>query len=687
MSQSKWSSDEQALFNALQSLMVERFAQLNASAARAVFDEVLAERKRVLEHESALERESSGGWTGRIEKGVVSPVASTHQGGRVRADVEIVAESDDLIDSLLHQILEVGAVLVQLEEPPGLNDIVQVKLSFPRAHLEVEARARVVHQSSRGTAIEVSGLSREDRVALQAIADDRRRQIEEQVAEEEGPSVHDSFQDYHSIPPVPVADDPMRSFAPYGSRRSGVKRTMQTTGRRRFDMPDPDMDVVRSTLQSMKSGLATREFYGPAPTWFDPDGDPDRVEELAGERVLDILLQLSASGFTGAVVHRHEEASRQMLFESGYVVEISSQPRIPGSELGPMLEAASRITKRQLAMAAAHADEMGTTLARSLMELDILDPERIRHAISGRLTFLLREFCDEREGSLQVFDSSSLPADFLPQPPLRVHAAVERIIYDRLMRGLSQCSAKEREQVMAPELDAYPEVLVQERDRLERAVSAAPQIRLVDKVLNGRRRLREVLTESALAPAETFAVVFSLHRMGLLHFDRSLHQTVVRERLRENVTVKYLSVHKASYFEVLNVHWSSYSEVIEKAYRELKEQFDPSRVPTELEEEVHQRVGEINERVEAAFAALAKRPTRHGYRTRIMPEYKLAHAVPLFLKQSELAERRGQWAEARDAARRVLEIEPENAEGQRRLARYEKIIEQGISPDPADTNQ
>lgn len=681
MSQSKWSSDEQALFDALHSLMSERFAEVSATSARAIFDEALARRER------SAAQESSGGWTGRIEKGVVSPVASTHQGGRVRADVEIVAESDELIDSLLHQILEVGAVLVHLDEPPGLNEIVQVKLSFPRAHLEVEARARVVHQSSRGTAIEVSGLSREDRVALQAIADDRRRELEDQAALESGPGVHDSFQDHHATPPVQVAEDPMRSFAPYGSRRSGVKRTMQTTGRRRFDMPDPDMDVVRSTQHSMESGLVTREFYGPAPPWFAPGGDPDRVEELAGERVLDILLQLSASGFSGAVVHRHEKKGRQLLFESGYIVEISSEPRHPVSELGPMLQAANRITKRQLAMAAAHADELGTTLARSLMELDILDPERIRHAISGRLTFLLREFCEERQGSLQVFDASSLPADFLPQPPLRVHVAVERIIYDRLVRGLSQCSAKEREQTMAPELDTYPEVLVQERDRLERAVSATSQLRLVDNVLNGRRRLREVLTESALPPAETFAVVFALHRMGLLHFDRSLHQTVVRERLRENVTVKYLSVHKASYFEVLNVHWSSYSEVIEKAYHELRAQFDPQRVPAELEEEVHQRVREINERVEAAYAALAKRPTRHGYRTRIMPEYKLAHAVPLFLKQSELAERRGQWAEARDAVRRVLEIDPENAEGQRRLKRYEQIIDQGLSPDPADTNQ
>ncbi len=172
--------------------------------------------------------------------------------------------------------------------------------------------------------------------------------------------------------------------------------------------------------------------------------------------------------------------------------------------------------------------------------------------------------------------------------------------------------------------------------------------------------------------------------MGLLRFDRSLHHTVVRERFRENVTVKYLSVHKASYFEVLNVHWSSYDEVIKRAYDELIEQFDPAKVPGNMEPEVHQRVSEIRERVNSAFQVLSERETRHAYRMRIMPEYKLVHAIPLFLKQCELAEKRQQWEDARDSLRRVLEIQPDHEEARDHIAKVDERLTSGLGEDSSE---
>jgi lipopolysaccharide biosynthesis regulator YciM len=86
-----------------------------------------------------------------------------------------------------------------------------------------------------------------------------------------------------------------------------------------------------------------------------------------------------------------------------------------------------------------------------------------------------------------------------------------------------------------------------------------------------------------------------------------------------------------------------------------------------MEEEVRQRVVEIRDRVESAYQVLARREHRHAYRMRIMPEYKLAHAIPLFLKQSELAEKREQWGDAADSLRRVLEIDPDHRDAKRRL--------------------
>ena len=69
-----------------------------------------------------------------------------------------------------------------------------------------------------------------------------------------------------------------------------------------------------------------------------------------------------------------------------------------------------------------------------------------------------------------------------------------------------------------------------------------------------------------------------------------------------------------------------------------------------------------------------------------MPEYKLQHAVPLFMKQSELAEKRDQWSEARDAAKRVLEIDPDNERAQLRVDRIDDIMNDDLAADPGYTN-
>lgn len=685
MTEQSWSGDERAFFDALRALVSERFSKIPQNRVQAVLSAFSQELK---EKASGADKPEVGGWTGRISSDVIHPFLPSSEPARPSApSVVITADSPALVGGVLYQVLQVGAVLVHLDPAPALNDLVAVCLEFPEAHLKVETTGRVVHKSERGTAIEVSGLTQEDRLALQAISEDIAAQ---EAAQSAGPMTRLGEQVSKTImsagPKIGGGPESTQSsFAPFGGRR-GARRMVSTTMRRKVDLPDPDIDVGEWTRQLKSRGGMTRELYGPAPRWFEPLAEADRIEELAADRVLDILLQLSANGFTGVLIYEGARAPKeQYVFDSGYLVERATQTRVPEDELGPMLQGADRISKRQLAMAAAHADELELTVERSLMELDILSPEELRHAIAGRLTFLLRELCEQREGEVRIYDSQALPAGFLPQPPLRVHVAVERVIYDRFYQRLSQLTTAEREERMAGELDASPAVIAEEQDRLERAVTQADQQRLLERVITGRKRLREVLTESALSPSETFAVVYSLHRMGLMRFDHSLHATVVRERIRENITVKYLSVHKASYFEVLNVHWSSYSEVVEKAYQELKAQFAPEAMPEDLEEEVHQRASEIRERIEAAYAALARRKTRHGYRRRIMPEYKLAHAIPLFLKQSELAERRGQWEEARDAVRRVLEIDPEHEEGQRRLLRIEEIINGWRAPDPKDS--
>ena len=596
----------------------------------------------------------------------------TPRGGAQNALLDVLAEDEVRVASLLHQVVEVGALLIVVDGTTTLNQVLDVKIGYLPIGFSIELTGRVVNTSPRGTALEIIQLGREDRAGLEKMFEDYRDLVPH---DEIAPNTSGSPKIQRSTRKVKREAMTSTSTSTKIGRPANYGRLGTTLNepriqmRRQVKLVDPD-DVMLDPSERSETSDAHQDLYGPTLGWVEPKGDPERVESLANDRIIDIFMQLSEHGFTGVALLQEEgedAASHQLFFDSGFLVDILQRPRSARRELASMLLAAKRVDEEAIAIAAAHADEQRITMARSLLDLNLLAPDQLRHAIAGRLTYLLRELCGMKEGEVSIYEEGSLSAGFLPAPPLRVHVAVERTIFKILFDKLRQLNQQQRELASRGELDAYPEALTTERERLDRTLSNEDHSKLFGRVINGRRRLREVFTESPLANAETFGVVFALHRMGLLQFDRSLHHTVVRERFRENVTVKYLSVHKASYFEVLNVHWSSHDDAIEKAYRELIAQFDPESVPEGMEAEVRQRVVEIRDRVESAYQVLARREHRHAYRMRIMPEYKLAHAIPLFLKQSELAEKREQWNDAADSLRRVLEIDPDHRDAKRRL--------------------
>jgi hypothetical protein len=617
-------------------------------------------------------------------------------------EISIVAVDEHQVASLLNQIVNVGALMMEVDSPVKLNEFVTLAIEYEPLQFSMEITGRVVNISSRGTAIEVMKLEREDRAALESLYQDYQHLLHDGSASNSQDEASEPSRAPASNAPAAAPAASTRSTREGTPARSAVSRTSEGpmarlgstldsarfTVRRQVAITKPDEQVANIAAMNEPEnkpdqGKAQKreEFYGPQTHWIEPQGDPDRIEQLTDERILDIFLQLSGHAFSGMLQLRQapekkggEELIWQLLFDSGFLVEASRRPRAPRIELGHMLLLANRIKKEDLSIAAAHADEHLLPIERGLLELDLLEPNALRQSLAGRLTFVLRRLCSVTKGTVEIYSEESLPAGYLPTPPLRVHVAIERTVFQLLFEQLRQLSVREREKQAYAELDAYPESGPEEVDRVERALTNEDHLKFIRRLATGRRRLREVITESPLSGSDTFAILFALHRMGLLRFDRSLHHTVVRERYRENVTVKYLSVHKASYFEVLNVHWSSYDEVIERAYSELVQQFDPSQVPENLEKEVHQRVSDIRERIESAYQVLARREHRHAYRTRIMPEYKLAHAIPLFLKQCELAQRRNQIEEACDSLKRVLELDPNHETARAQLAGFEQRL-------------
>lgn len=648
--------------NQLRERIMEVIAQEFGSLDREGVATVLAQLLRQFDSEihisvasEVLSSDSSPSVSRPREAGDDSSFGVVDSGSRIN----LVAADDEQIIDVLNQIVAVGAVLIQLDRTAELNDQIALHIELVPLQFTVDFVGRVVNISPAGTAIEVSQITKEDRAALEQL----HQQYKSKKATPEQKSAARRSDNEFGKAPLSGVNTPGLDARMARLSRTGNEPRFRI--KRQVEMTLPDSGMVRELTRHRVKLPSNNETYGPKIKFATMTGEPDRIEQLVNDRIVDILLQQSKRDFSGVVeIERDDKSNYQLQFDSGFLTQIICEPRRAEFELGPMLLAANRLDKVQIDMAAAHAEEHGLPLERALHELNIMETDLLRNTLAGRLTFILADIVKINTGLVRVVDAESMTPGFLPMPPLRVHLAVERPIFASLFDKARMLSAQDRETRSADDLDAYPEINEVDRERLEQAIESEEHLRFVQNILTGQRRLREVFTESALAGPETFAIVFSLHRMGLLSFDRSLHHTVVRERFRENVTVKYLSVHKASYFEVLNVHWSSYDAVIQRAYDELCQQFDPNDVPEHMESEVHQRVKEIRERVESAYQVLAKRPHRHAYRTRIMPEYKLQHAVPLFLKQCELSEKRNQLEDAADALRRVLEIAPDHKDAQ-----------------------
>ena len=84
---------------------------------------------------------------------------------------------------------------------------------------------------------------------------------------------------------------------------------------------------------------------------------------VEGDRIVDILLQLSEHDFTGALELKLEDSTgsartvtHQILFDGGFLVDVTSRPRIARFELATMLLMAKRADDTQISIAAAHAD-------------------------------------------------------------------------------------------------------------------------------------------------------------------------------------------------------------------------------------------------------------------------------------------------------------------------------------------
>jgi hypothetical protein len=550
------------------------------------------------------------------------------QGGAVPL-ITISARSGGELSRICGQVLEVRALWLEMNDPPQLNQEVEVLFDLPEHGFELALPGRVVHRVGQRTAIDLSGLDDDDIASLREIAD----------REDQGD---------------PEAENSQRSGVAEEGARANIDVSESWDG-----SADSSLALSR-TFETVSE--AESYWYGPESRWLEPAdigaGATVRREVAPAELLLDV----SEASASGMLEFAAGDRQFQIHVDEGHVVRFVGRPKNSREELGPMLRVADRVSEDDLGGASSHAIKQEQPLAKSLYDLEILSGDEIRQAVAGRLTYLLRKMCDLGEGTAQFTPRADLEAFQLPASEVRVHVPVERVIFRRRLDRHHQMDSGERDQLVDRDSTAYPTIVDGAGERIRRAFADEAHRRMVERLVDGEHKLADLVAESFLPPAETFAVVYTLRSMDLIEFVEEAEDAVIAPRFEDDVEIKHLSVHKASYFEVLNIHWSSYGELVDSAFEFQRRYFNPDREPEGLSGPSRKRLREIAERIDSAYKVLCDRESRHGYRQKIMPEYKLEHAIPLLIQRARLARRRGRDDLARDAYARIVEIQPDHSE-------------------------
>lgn len=538
--------------------------------------------------------------------------------------ITVSSRSSERVDRLLEQILDVHGVWLELDTSLRLNREVELLVDLPDYGLELAVTGRVVHATSEGTALDVSSMD---------------------------PEVFESFQE------VRAAKRHRRETRDSAVNEAASSRVgAETSAPLEESSKDESGLDLSHTFESLNDDEG-EYWYGPKTLWFETEQTEPEATRFDAD-LEPLLLEQSAACFSGLAHVRAGEREWQLHFDEGFIVDIAVKPRSSDHELGPLLRLADRVSEDELGRASSYGIKNNVSLERALHELEILPDDEIRRAVSGRIRYLLRDLCDTSGPEVELFEAGSVEDFELEIPEVRAHVPSENVVFRRRFDRFDQSEPTRREQLVERHRENHPRVAADAEGRIQRSFFDEAHRRMVETLVEGGRRLEDLVTESFLPPAETVSVVLALYSMDLVKFDPDPDSKRAARYAEDEAEIKHLSVHKASFFEVLNIHWSCYDTVVEAAYERVSGGFVPDEAPAGVSEAARMQIREISERVDEAYEVLSDRETRHQYRAKIMPEYKIEHALPLLMKRAELAQYSGRLEVARDSVARILELDP-----------------------------
>jgi len=355
------------------------------------------------------------------------------------------------------------------------------------------------------------------------------------------------------------------------------------------------------------------------------------------------------------------------LFETGKLVDVQVESSRNDYTLGGLLSRAGAVTGEQLKAAQRTATDQGQPIDESLTKLQILSETAVRAALKARLTYLLQQVVEIKEGLF-----SYVILEELPYTAPNVSIGLARVAWDAVKEELKKLPRNDLLAQQEHFRSHFPNLVDPPPMEVAKLPFTKAERRFIDDVMGTGRRLWQILAVSNLRPSETMVFLLFLEQIGLLEFAETDDQSLYVAEQAGWVIDRAARVQRENDFEILDIHWSSHTANVEEAYRKQKARFSRQALPASIRTQVQPKLTKIHEAFDKAYQRLRSRQGRIECRAEFLDKQRLEVAVDILVKKGELAEFRGDFKAAKEFFRRALDLNPDTPQARKSLNRLSR---------------
>lgn len=236
---------------------------------------------------------------------------------------------------------------------------------------------------------------------------------------------------------------------------------------------------------------------------------PDRPAvfegDLSGFMTADVFAVLNMLRKSGVLSARREGVEKQVFWQDGEVVFAASST--PEDSLGGFLVRHGRISAEQ-ANSAYSQSAPGRRQGKVLVEMGLITPRQLWWAVKNQVLDIVYSLFAWHDGRFAFHEGAAIPDEKIQ---LQVSAA------NLIMEGMRRIDEWPRIRELISSHDAVP-VAAMNLEKARSEINFEPREAELFQLIDGRRTVRALISESELDEFDTLASLYSFLRAGIVKF-------------------------------------------------------------------------------------------------------------------------------------------------------------------------